>query len=77
MKAGQHSLGERARQPIAWVLLAAGWIPVRSLWRDAVETRLVRRRLVEGLALLATVPAVEILEQLHEAGALPFYVALP
>lgn len=57
------------------------WIPNPSLWRDApalaIEPRLVGRRLVEGLALLATVPVVEILEQLHEAGALPFYVALP
>ena len=57
------------------------WIPVLSLWRDApalaIEPRLVRSRLVEGLALLATVPVVEILEQLHDAGALPFYVALP
>ena len=57
------------------------WIPALSLWRDApalaIDPRPVRRRLVEGLALLSAMPVVETLEQLHEAGALPFYVALP
>lgn len=57
------------------------WIPNLSLWRDApalaIEPRLVRRRLVEGLALIAAMAAVELLEQLHEAGALPSYITLP
>ena len=57
------------------------WLPKLSLWRDSsglsVDPALVRRTLREGAGLLLAMPLVEVLEQLHEAGALPVYLAIP